>query len=234
MVRRNFLAITIIFISGCYLDLPEIPIKYYISSSCLPRNKDKPELAALKRDEALAIIKGAEELNKATCKEFFHYVGIYYDDRFTIREDLQDGKLVVYCVQNRENPDANEILIPTENYLDIIAYSIADILVSRKGVEYLAEFRYKKIDHHSEDEPVPRDYYLKVFKMIVTHEFMHRLIWSHNHDALGYSLMNSIASSPFAAYTPTRLDIEGSEKVDGICDIYDCPPADTCPTRPAF
>ncbi len=217
MVRHYFLAISLVFFTHCNLDLP---IEYYISSSCLEN-----------LDEARAIVEGADEWNEKSCAEFFRYIGIVNDDWFT-REDLQDGLLVVYCVDDEENSSVNEIIDIDKKSA---GYSIADIIIRRKGALNIAGYRYQHIYFHPKDASIPRSYYLKVFKGLATHEFGHQFTpYSHNIDERGYSVMNFALGSQMAAYEPTLLDIWGSREVTGICERYGCPPADTCPTRPTF
>lgn len=236
MGRHNLLVLNLIFLTHCAVDLP---IEYYISSSCL--QSDLPDSIVLGENGgqmiAQAIVDGADAWNQATCLEFFRYKGIYYDDWFTIQEDLQDGRLVVYCVWDSENPDVDKILScppEKENCTGDAAYSVADIFIARRGALDATKVRWWDIYHHSTNELPPRKYYLKVFKALAAHELGHRLTLSHNADDLGHSIMNSFLDSWYSAYTPTMLDIWGDYRVDGVCDIYDCPPAEECPTRPVF
>jgi hypothetical protein len=229
MVRHYILAISLmVFLTNC---APNFPIEYYISSSCLPQNTDSPDVAARKRAEAQAIIDGADAWNKESCTEFFRYMGVVDDDLFTF-EDLQDGLLVVYCVNDRENAFVNEII---DIYGEFAAYSIADIVIKRKGVEDNTATRYYELYHHPEGSPIPFDYYLKVFKAHATHEFGHQFRpYSHNSDERGYSVMNPSFGSAMSYYTPTQLDLWGSQEVTGICERYGCPPEYQCPAHPTF
>lgn len=218
MVRHYFLAIGLTVFLGCQ---SELPVEYYISSSCLGNP-----------DEVEAIKAGADAWSKATCMEVFRYMGVYNDDWFTIEEDLQDGIRVVYCLDDYENPDVNEI----EHWspVEFAAYSIADIFVQRNAVADTTYSRKVNVYHQPADGRITPQEYLKAFKAIMTHEFGHKIGFSHNADARGYSVMNPSFASEMTPDAPALLDIEGSNEVDGFCDWYDCPPADTCPTKPTF
>ncbi len=228
MARHHFLVLTFaLFLSHCAVDLP---VDYYISSSCYPDENDSADAAALKEAEVQAIIDGVQMWNDATCMEMFRFQGIYRDGWFTL-SDLADDKRVVYCVEDTENPDINRILAEGEDPDLVVAYSIADIFIRRQAVLESAAGRW--IVMYQQSTPLPADYYLKIFKMVASHEFGHQINLGHNND-LGYSIMPSGCFASFQTYSPSKLDIYGNRRVDGVCDFYNCPPADECPTRPTL
>lgn len=211
MARRNFLALIFIIFSSCTVDLP---IEYHISAKWL----QYPE-------EAQTIQDAAEEWNKATCLQMFHFVGYSEDVEFDL-DDLQDDWLTIYAVWDAENPDANKV-----SDLSYAGYSIGDIIIRRYAVSGTAAYRWKNFNGHPESEVVTRKYYLALLKSVVTHEFGHQMlrpVFGHNREENGLSIMDPSSGSIEWAFKPTKLD------VDQICSFYNCPPAKECPTRPTF
>lgn len=211
MAWRNFLAVIVIFFAGCAAD---IPIDFYISTAWLKYP-----------DEVRAVKEGADAWNEATCLEIFRFQG-YFDDEVFDTENLQvDTPLVVYPVWQDESEVAEKIA----RYGDFAGYSINDIIIKRFSVFNITAFRWHNVYYYPEKNVPPRDYFLKVLKGVLTHEFGHQIIrpaFGHNSADRGLSVMNPNIESFWWSYAPTRLD------VDQVCEFHNCPA--NCPTRPAF
>lgn len=190
MAWRNFLAVVFQFFAfGC---APDLPIDYWVSASCAP-------------GEIEAIKKAALSWNSASCVEVLMFGGIFEDKIFEI-EDIQDEKLVVYCLDNDENPDANKFL--SDKYQ---GHAAGDILLKRK---------VKRIDVSPE-----------MFKGLAAHEFGHKLGLGHMDYPGVVSVMRfdpkDISLRPFS---PALVDIYGNGMVGGLCGRINCPAE--CQTKP--
>lgn len=204
MGRRYFLVL--IIAAGC---APlKVPVDFYISASCNAVN-------------AKAIRAGAELWNKASCVEVLRYQGVNNDEIFNL-DDLQDDMLTVYCVEDENAGDVKDILLPMD-----LGYSVGDILLPMKRIRDFIQERFKK-----SLSAIPEQYF-STLRELAAHEFGHRLGFSHKDYEDAPSIMRK-ENDPYNALTPSRLDIYGSSKQDGLCDRIECPPREQCTTSPKF
>lgn len=194
---------------------PEIPVKFYISSTC----EKYP-------DEMKMIQEAAKVWNDITCREVLQYQGILKDDYFTM-DDLQDNRFAVYCFYDKENISVNELAAPVDGNGNFTALTIGDILIKIRQAQIITRDHFWALDKTKKTD---RQDYLNVFRGIMTHEFGHRI--GLNHVIGPTSSIMQIKPGPLWSLFPTAIDLFGNEIATGICEIIPCPPADQCPTRP--
>jgi len=212
MARYYALVLTLL-LAAC--NTVDIPIQYWISSSCEKYTEEMP-----------LIRLAAESWNKATCTETFRYMGRSQDETFNLN-DLTDGQFTIYCLESDENPDA-DLLVDSQAEGKFAAASAGDILAKMFYLEETARAVYYTL--YPEKMDLDHAFYLKYFQAAMTHELGHQL--GKGHITGPNPSVMQFGKTPYFAFTPTQLDIDGNEQFEGACELVPCPPRDQCPTRP--